>query len=107
MNDRYSFCFDKTCNKRLYSAPAGYKAFSLNDQLIMPLNNILPGLIRMKFFLCVLGMVMILEGLPYFAFPEKMKLWIQKVAQTPDGALRRIGLVLMAFGLVLVYLGRQ
>jgi len=49
---------------------------------------------------------MIIEGLPYFAFPEKMKIWIQKVAQTPDGSLRRFGLVLMAFGLVLVYLGR-
>ncbi|CAB1076403.1 hypothetical protein D1AOALGA4SA_4199 [Olavius algarvensis Delta 1 endosymbiont] len=60
----------------------------------------------MKFFLCVVGMVMIIEGLPYFAFPEKMKIWIQKVAQTPDGSLRRFGLVLMAFGLVLVYLGR-
>ena len=27
----------------------------------------------MKFFLCVIGMVMIVEGLPWFAFPEKMK----------------------------------
>jgi len=50
---------------------------------------------------------MIIEGLPYFAFPEKMKIWIQKVSQTPDGALRRFGLVLMAFGLFLVYFGRQ
>ena len=27
----------------------------------------------MKFFLCVIGMVMIVEGLPYFAFPAKME----------------------------------
>ena len=46
----------------------------------------------MKFFLCVLGMVMIVEGLPYFAAPEKMKYWVQKVVATPDSALRRLGL---------------
>ena len=60
----------------------------------------------MKFFLCVLGMVMIIEGLPYFAIPEKMKYWIQKIAATPDGSLRRFGLVLMGLGLFLVYFGR-
>ena len=35
----------------------------------------------MKFFLCVLGMVMVVEGLPYFAFPEKMKNWVQKILE--------------------------
>lgn len=60
----------------------------------------------MKFFLCVLGMVMIVEGLPYFAFPTSMKSWIQKISITPEGALRRFGLVLMALGLFLIYLGR-
>jgi len=61
----------------------------------------------MKFFLCVVGMVMIIEGLPYFAFPEKMRLWIQKIAETPDGSLRKFGVVLMVLGLVLVYFGRN
>jgi len=60
----------------------------------------------MKFFLCVIGMVMIIEGLPYFAFPEKMKFWIKKITITPEGSLRRFGLVLMILGLVCVYLGR-
>jgi len=52
-------------------------------------------------------MVMIIEGLPYFASPGKMKFWIQKITETPDGSLRRFGLVLMALGLVLVYFGRN
>jgi uncharacterized protein YjeT (DUF2065 family) len=60
----------------------------------------------MEFFLCVLGMVMIVEGLPYFAAPEKMKYWVQKVVATPDSSLRRLGLVLMSIGLLLVYFGR-
>jgi len=61
----------------------------------------------MKFFLCVLGMVMIVEGLPYFAFPEKMKLWVQKLFSMPSGTLRKFGLAMMAIGLLLVYVGRS
>jgi len=60
----------------------------------------------MDFFLCVIGMVMILEGLPYFAFPERMKVWVQKVLEMPESALRRLGMVLMGIGLLLIYLGR-
>ena len=60
----------------------------------------------MKFFLCVMGMVMIVEGLPYFAAPEKMKHWVQKVVATPDSSLRRLGLVLMVIGLFMVFVGR-
>ena len=60
----------------------------------------------MDFFLCVIGMVMILEGLPYFAFPDRMKEWVSKIIEMPDNALRRLGTVLMLLGLFLVYLGR-
>lgn len=60
----------------------------------------------MDFFLCVIGMVMILEGLPYFVFPERMKSWVQKVLEMPESALRRLGMVLMGIGLLLVYMGR-
>jgi len=52
-------------------------------------------------------MVMIVEGLPYFAFPEKMKSWIEKVIEIPDGSLRKIGLILMLAGLFLIYLGKK
>jgi uncharacterized protein YjeT (DUF2065 family) len=61
----------------------------------------------MDFFLCVLGMVMIVEGLPYFAFPEKMKVVVAKLLDMPDDALRRFGFMLMAAGLFLVFLGRS
>ena len=61
----------------------------------------------MKFFFCVLGMVMIVEGLPYFAFPEKMKFWIQKMLELPDNALRKFGFVLMFAGLLLIYMGKN
>jgi uncharacterized protein YjeT (DUF2065 family) len=61
----------------------------------------------MKFFLCVIGMVMVVEGLRYFAFPEKMKFVIQKVIEMPDKALQKFGFVLMLIGMCLVYLGKS
>jgi len=61
----------------------------------------------MEFFLCVLGMVMIVEGIPYFAFPDKMKIWVRKVLDMPDLQLRRTGLILMGLGLFLVYIGKR
>ena len=61
----------------------------------------------MDFFLCVLGMVMIVEGIPYFAFPDKMKVWVRKILEMPDLQLRRTGLILMGVGLFLVYVGKR
>lgn len=61
----------------------------------------------MNYFLCVLGMVLIVEGLPYFAFPARMKGWIARIAATSERHLRQVGLTLMAVGLWLVYLGRS
>ncbi|MDH4206048.1 MAG: DUF2065 domain-containing protein [Desulfobacteraceae bacterium] len=61
----------------------------------------------MKFFLCVIGMVMVVEGFPYFAFPEKMKFVIQKVIEMPDKALQKFGFVLMLVGICLVFLGKR
>jgi hypothetical protein len=67
-----------------------------------PINEV-----PMDFFLCVIGMVMIVEGLPYFAFPDKMKDWIQKVLELPEGDLRRFGIILMGIGLFLIYMGKN
>lgn len=60
----------------------------------------------MKFFLCVIGMVMVVEGLPYFASPGKMKEMVMMLAQLPDDTLRRFGGVLMLIGLGIVYFGK-
>ena len=61
----------------------------------------------MEFFLCVVGMVMIVEGLPYFAAPAKIKVWVQKLIEMPDRSLRFMGFLLMLAGLGLVYLGKS
>jgi len=61
----------------------------------------------MKLFFCVMGMVMIVEGLPYFAFPDRMKQVVRVVASLEDGPLRRFGFLLMAVGLGVVYLSMK
>ncbi len=60
----------------------------------------------MEFFLCVVGMVMFIEGLPYAAFPNRMKFWIQKILELPPKTLRGMGLLMMLAGLLVVYAGR-
>ena len=57
----------------------------------------------MKFFFCVIGMVMIVEGLPYFAFPDKMKQMVLMVTRLPDENLRKFGFGLMLAGLCIIY----
>ena len=57
----------------------------------------------MKFFFCVIGMVMIVEGLPYFAFPGKMKEMVQMMISLEDTKLRKFGFILMLAGLCIIY----
>jgi hypothetical protein len=61
----------------------------------------------MEFFLCVLGMVLVVEGLPYFAFPEKMKALMNMMHQQDDATLRIVGGTLLVLGLLLVFLARR
>jgi uncharacterized protein len=61
----------------------------------------------MELFLCVLGMVMIVEGIPYFGFPEKMKNFMKIVLEQEDSTLRIMGASLMLLGLILVFLARK
>lgn len=61
----------------------------------------------MSFFLCVIGMVLIVEGLPWFGWPDKMKLLSKTISGTEDFVMRRIGFFMMLAGLVLVWLGKN
>ena len=61
----------------------------------------------MKFFFCVMGMVMIVEGLPYFISPHKMREMVMMILQMPEGTLRRFGFSMMLAGLAIVYLAME
>ncbi|WP_020588184.1 DUF2065 domain-containing protein [Desulfobacter curvatus] len=61
----------------------------------------------MKFFFCVMGMVMFVEGLPYFISPNKMREMVMMILQMPEGALRRFGFFMMLAGLGVIYLAME
>lgn len=58
----------------------------------------------MKLLVLLIGMVMILEGVPYVAAPQTMKEWLAKLSETDASTLRILGLVSMVLGLFICYL---
>ncbi|OPL16815.1 MAG: hypothetical protein AVO39_00635 [delta proteobacterium MLS_D] len=60
----------------------------------------------MKLLLSVIGLILIIEGLPYFTFPDRIKIYLAKVITMPSSTLRIIGLASIMIGVVLVYIGR-
>lgn len=61
----------------------------------------------MKYFICVLGLALVIEGLPYFAFPGKIKEFLAKIPQIQDTTLRIFGLATIMLGLLLIYISRE
>jgi len=59
------------------------------------------------YILVAVGLVLIIEGLPYFAFPDRIKTLLLQVQNISDGTLRILGLAAMLAGLLMVYLGRR
>ncbi|HVV61432.1 MAG TPA: DUF2065 domain-containing protein [Pseudolabrys sp.] len=60
----------------------------------------------MSDFLVALGLVFVIEGLVFAAFPGSAKKAMIAVMETPDLPLRLIGIGSAIFGLVLVWLVR-
>ena len=61
----------------------------------------------MDYFLCVLGMVFVVEGLPYLAFPDKLKIYLRKLIDMPGTTLRIMGSIAVCVGLILLAIGRS
>ncbi len=61
----------------------------------------------MKLLVLLIGMVMILEGIPYVGAPQTMKEWLAKLSETDPNTLRILGLVSMAIGLLICYIVQQ
>ena len=61
----------------------------------------------MRFLFCLLGLVLIVEGIPYFAAPDKMKKWMSAVQEIPDRYLRAMGFLAMALGLLIAYFFKE
>lgn len=57
----------------------------------------------MVFLLTVLAVLLVIEGIPYFAAPSKVKEWAMTLQEIPERTLRIMGFISMAAGLVALY----
>lgn len=58
----------------------------------------------MEFFLTVIGVVMVVEGVPWFLSPQGVKKMLIQLLPLPERTMRSMGLVLMLAGLAMVYI---
>ncbi|MDI1346348.1 MAG: DUF2065 domain-containing protein [Pseudolabrys sp.] len=58
-------------------------------------------------FLAALGLVFVIEGLVFAAFPAHAKRAMQSVVETPEATLRLVGIGSAVIGLILVWLVRS
>jgi len=56
--------------------------------------------------LVVLGVILIVEGVPWFLSPRGTRIMLSELFSKSDHFLRGIGLIFMLFGLLIVYLAR-
>ncbi|MEA3386147.1 MAG: DUF2065 domain-containing protein [Thermodesulfobacteriota bacterium] len=61
----------------------------------------------MKLIVTLLGLLMVVEGLPYFTFPEKMQALMRQIEKMNPDHLRFVGLILTFVGLVICYLAQR
>ena len=61
----------------------------------------------MSDFLAALGLVFVIEGLVFAAFPSQTKRAMESVMETPEATLRAIGIGSAVIGLILVWLVRS
>lgn len=57
----------------------------------------------MKLLFTLIGLIFILEGLPYLTFPEPMQRWLQQLMEMKPAQLRMVGLFAVGLGLLICY----
>lgn len=59
---------------------------------------------RMEFLATLLGLILVIEGIPWFLSPRGTKKLLLQMLMVPDSALRVAGLAAMLGGLLTVWL---
>ena len=57
----------------------------------------------MKLLTLLIGLVLILEGMPYVAAPEAMQEWLKKLSGISPRQLRSVGLIAMIVGTLIIF----
>jgi len=55
----------------------------------------------------IIGVLLVLEGAPWFLSPNRIRALLAELSRLPDPILRAMGLLAMAAGLCLVWIGRN
>ncbi|PIE57613.1 MAG: hypothetical protein CSA33_07715 [Desulfobulbus propionicus] len=61
----------------------------------------------MKVLITLIGLVFVLEGLPYVAAPEAMKRWLRQLVDMPPEQLRAVGIISMVIGFLVCWIGQK
>lgn len=61
----------------------------------------------MKLLITLIGLVLVLEGLPYVVSPEGMQRWLRQLLEMHPSQLRTVGAIAMAAGFLLCYIGQR
>lgn len=61
----------------------------------------------LQFLFVVLGVVLILEGMPWFLSPRGAKRMMSELFRMKDRSLRAVGLAFMLTGLLIVYIAKN
>jgi uncharacterized protein YjeT (DUF2065 family) len=62
---------------------------------------------NLKYFIGVIGLFLVFEGLPFFAVPHKIKNTLHLILETPDSTLRVMGFIFMILGVLLIGWGQS
>ena len=57
----------------------------------------------LKYFLSVVAMVLVIEGIPYFLSPQSIKKWLSLILNMDNRSMRIFGLSSMITGLAVLY----
>lgn len=63
--------------------------------------------LNFELILIALGLMFIIEGIPYFATPHLVKRFMLEALKLPDRVLRGFGFAALILGLLLMYLGSR
>lgn len=55
----------------------------------------------------VIGMVLVLEAVPYILFPGRVKSFAQFIHTVPNGKLQAAGIIAAFTGILIIYAGRH
>lgn len=61
----------------------------------------------MKLLFTLVGLIFILEGLPYLTFPEAMQKWLRQLMEMRPAQLRMMGLLAVGVGLLICFVTQR